>query len=239
MSFWNKNALPPELRDLPAEEIAKRLQKANELETELTQTKEKLKTTEGSVTSLQSTVAELQEKVKNIPPPKGDEPPPKGDEPPPGAPGLADWLADPQSAFNRASQPLAAATLISGALTAKMVAADFLQKQDVVNRRLWKKYEGEVQQLMEKIPAERRIFPQEWVNQFTFVKGMHLDEVIKEAQGQGDAFFAESATPGGSGITQPPSDDKISPEEEKVMRALKMKPEDWIKRRKSLKIHNA
>lgn len=235
MAFWNKNALPPELRDLPAEEIAKRLQEADKLKADLATSNTELETTKTQVSTLQTTVNDLQEKVKNIPPTQKEE-----NEPAPEistSPTLVDWLADPQKAFSQASAPLTAATLMNGMLVAKMAAAEFIQKQDPVNRRLWKKYEGEVQKLMEAMSPDQRIYPQNWINQFTFVKGMHLDEVVKEAQGQGDAFFSEGVTTSGGGISHTPvNEDRLSPQEEKVCRALKMKPEDWIKRRKALNI---
>lgn len=236
MPFWNKNALPPELRDLPAEEIAKRMKEGSEAAQKVKELEAAQTEANKTADELKAKIAEMEKKISETPT-AGEGGEEKTPTVPQGDPTLTEWLSDPNASVKRAIAPLATATMVAGTLAAKRAAADFIATQGPVERKLWAKYEKEVQAFVDQLPPEQKIFPQTWINQFTFVKGMHLNDVVKEAQGAGEGFFAESSTLSGAGITDSqPKTKPLTDAELKVAKAMNISPEKYQERKKALGI---
>jgi hypothetical protein len=238
MSFWNKNKLPAEYQNLSEDQISELLKKGKEAEDE----KLRLETTSSNALAekkkAEDRAKELEAQLAARPEPKTED----EDENerrrqiPNGPPDAATWLTDPNSAFNSAVAPTAAVALHGAIISARLLADQFIRQQGPVNARLWNKYGGEVAALVDKLPPDQRILPQSWINQFTFVKGMHLDDVVKEGQKEGEAFFSETAGSTGRGLPedQHKNDDTLTDAELKIAKRMGTTPERYLAQKKKM-----
>jgi hypothetical protein len=96
--------------------------------------------------------------------------------------------------------PTNAIALHGAMMSAQLIADQYIQQQGPVNMRLWRKYKDEVTKIVHGYSPETRILPKTWVDCFTYVKGLHIDDIVKEGQTAGDAFFSESASGTGAGL---------------------------------------
>lgn len=240
MSFWNKNKLPAEYQNLSEDQISELLKKGKEAEDE------KLRLETASSNAL-AEKAKAEEKARKLEAELAARPPAKQDDDtdddrrrqqnvPTGPPDAATWLTDPNAAFNSAVAPTAAVALHGAIMSARLLADQFIRQQGPVNARLWNKYGQEVAALVDQLPPDQRILPQSWINQFTFVKGMHLDDVVKEGQKEGEAFFSETAGSTGRGMPedQHRNDDTLTDAELKVAKRMGRTPEQYLAAKKKM-----
>lgn len=147
-------------------------------------------------------------------------------------------LVDEEGAFAERLGPVAALALHSGALSAKQEARRQVEtrSRDSKNKNdlgIFLKYEAEVEDLMSKEPPERKVMPQVWLNAFTYIKGIHVNDIISSVQ-KGEAFGLE----GGSTSQALPleqQDDKLSAEELRVAAKMRVSPENYLKQKKAMK----
>lgn len=241
MSFWNKNKLPAEYKDLSEDEIAALLAKGKTAEAEALTQKTAAESATADKTRLETEAAELRRKLEARPEPEPNKDQNQNRNEPSGPPDAAAWLTDPNAAFNASITPVAAIALHAGIGMAKMQADNFIRQQGPVEARLWAKYSGEVEKIVNNLSPDQRILPQTWINQFTFIKGMHLSEVVKEGQAAGDAFFSESAHSTGRGMPENSNtnNDTLTAAEEAVAKKLGRSSADYLKQKRAMQFGTA
>ena len=241
MSFWNKNKLPPELRELSEEQITERLNAGSAAATEAASQKAAYEAANARATAAEAAATEsrrLAEEANSRAEAMGNRG--GGDQRQQnvqsGPPTAEDWLTDPNGAYARASVGMSAVALHGAMMSAKLLADQQIRQSGPLDARLWNKYQGEVQKIMDTLAPEQKIMPQVWINQFTYVKGMHASDLIKEGQKAGDSFFSETAS--ASGDSLPDSNngpqDALTAAEERVAKMLGRTPEDYLKTKRKM-----
>lgn len=203
MAFWNREELPPELKDKTPAEIAAALKKAGELETAVAAEKTAREAAEAAnatqlteVDKMRTRIAELEANATPPPPPVVDEPP-------------SPWT-DPEKFVAKQTEGVANTALAAGLMAAKMY---FMQNISARDLKIFKKYEKEVEQGVASFVPSQRVMPQSWLNIFLYVKGVH-EQDIRKAEADDSDFFSETPS---RGVTQePPPQDKLTAEEEEV-----------------------
>lgn len=252
MSFWNKNKLPAEYKDMTEDQIAAALAAGKDATAKFEAAENARKAAEAATAAANSKVAagqdaaarlkKLQEAgivdengdpIRQTTDGGGRNNPP----PPSGPPTEADWLTDPNGSFQRSVAPLTAVAMHGAIMAAKAEAERFIQSQSPIERRLWNKYHKEISDLVNALSPEQKILPQTWINQFTFVKGMHIADVAKEAQGSGDAFFSETAGSTGGGMpgaNDTKKDDQLTEKEIQIAKRMGRTPEQYLAMKKKM-----
>jgi hypothetical protein len=224
-TIFKKDDLPPELQGLEPSQIAEIIKNNQKSADELKAANEKVVAAEAEKTRL-STELEAAKKG-NQPQPQ---PQPTGNRP------ATSVLVDEDAAFAERTAPIAAIALNTGAQTARMVFQNGLKPGE---RKLFAKYEKEFDETIGKYPLEQRIFPQTYANAFRFIIGGHAEEIASDAAKGNDPFFVESAAGGGDGSpTQGAGANvKLTPEEEKVAKMMKISPEQYAKRKGEIQVY--
>jgi hypothetical protein len=206
MAFWNKNKLPAEFKDMTEDQIAEHLlagrtaaDQAAAEKARADKTAQDLAARETELTSTRTKLTELEQRMSGSGNEGGNQNQNQNQNQG-GTPDVADWITDPNKAFNQMAAGTQAVALHGAIMSAMMYADQQITQMGPVDARLWKKYRGEVERIMATFPPEQRILPQTWINQFIYIKGFHANDIIKEAQGQGDAFFSETAATTGAGL---------------------------------------
>jgi hypothetical protein len=124
-------------------------------------------------------------------------------------------------------KPLANVALASGMMTAKMYFEQNLSARD---RRIFKKYEKEVEQGVNTFVPDARVMPQSWMNIFLWVKGAHESDIRKAESENPDSFFSE--TPSRGAPEEPAPEEKLTAEEEEVCRKFHYDPKRYLETRR-------
>lgn len=225
--FWNREELPPELRDKKPAEIADRLKKLEELETkskEYETTRAELETKLTAQTSeFDQVKARLQEIEQNAAQQQAQpymQPPPQ----PPQEP-TSIWN-DPDKYIAEKLASTQAATLFSLRNSARINFENNLSPRD---RKIFKKYEGEVDRAMASYPLQYQADPQYWNVALKYIKGDHEQDLSK-ADSADSPFFSEPASRGAA--PEPPPEEKLTAEEEEVCRRFHFDPKGYLQRKK-------
>lgn len=238
MSFWNKNKLPAEYKDLSEDQITELLNKGKTSEAEALAAKT---AAEGEKTAREKAEKEAKELREALAARPNPEPGDKGgdnggrNQPTSAPPNEAEWLTDPIGSFNKQVAPTAAVALHAAIMSARLLAENFIQRQGPLEKRLWDKYGQEVQAIVDGLDPQQRIIPQTWINQFVYVKGLHLNDIVKEGQKNGDAFFSETAGPTGGGLPNPAPEnsDTLTEQEKRIAKRFGVTEENYLKRKKA------
>ena len=152
-----------------------------------------------------------------------------------------DFDEDPEKAFNQRINPLAQATVLNAAQTARILAQQQLDNQDSTNGtsmdgRLFRAWNAEITAESSKYPAQALMKPENWLGIFFYIKGMRSDELSNPEVRKKKYAFLES---GRSGSPPPPEKvnegDKLTDEELHICDRMGVKPENYLKRKKELK----
>lgn len=219
---WKKEELPESLRELTPEQIAQALLEKKELEQKLADQQTQADGLKTELEQVQAKVRELESRPATQPQPQPQPQPRSGPE---------SVLIDEDKAFADRLAGTNALAFHAAALSAKIMARDQIRNSD--ERRIWDKYESEVDEIMGKETPDRRAFPAIWINAFTYVKGLHLKELML-AQKEGNDFFAEPVGRGPEPAPQPGQGDKLTDEELRVCANMKIKPEEYLAQRKEM-----
>jgi hypothetical protein len=225
MSLWGKEEdphdVPPALRGKKPAEIAAMLQEAEENRRKLeeaaakvTDLETKLQTRDSEFDTIKAKLADVEQRL--TPQPET----PLVDEP------ASPWT-DPHKFVQDTTKPLATIALTSGMMTAKMYFSQGLTERD---RKIFRKYEKEVEQGVNTFAPEARVMPQSWFNMFMYVKGLHEAE-IREAETKQTDFFAETPSRGAGG-DDPPTEEKLTAEEEALCRSMRWDPKAYLATKK-------
>lgn len=226
MALWGKKdeELPESLRGKTPEQIAELLRLANEKDTQLQQATSDKTAAEQRATEAQRIADERQQQLDAMQPPP---PEPKNDEP-------ATIWTDPQKWVQEQTKETQAVALLSGITSAKMYAMQQLAGRD---QKIWRKYEKEIDKVMEGYNPMQRCLPNNWLMALTLIKGQHDVEIAK-AESTSTDFFSEQSSRG----TPPPDDrpaDKLSPEEEEVCKVMHWDTKRYLETKKKQVIHQS
>lgn len=228
MAFWNRTIdakdLPESLRDKRPEEIVAMLAKYADMEALVAAEKQRREELEQKQTAAQSEFDQMKGKLAELEarqqPQPTPEPQPLPDEPP------SPW-ADPSGFVRNEMKPVANVALMSGMMTARMYFEQNLSQRD---RRIFKKYEKDVDQVVGTFAPEARVMPQAFMNAFLYVKGLHDGDIRKAETDSPDAFFSETPSRGAS--EEPEPEEKLTAEEEEVCKKFHYDPKRYLEMRK-------
>jgi len=210
--------IPKELEDLEAADLVSAVAKAKEVDS----LKTELETTKGKLSEFDAVKQRLAALEGNKQDPPKD--PPKGP---------TSFLDDEDKAFTERLAPFAEMTLRNQAQNARHMAKQGLSGLD---RRIWEKWEGEIDKIMEGVGLQFQGSAQTWLNALTNIKGRHMDEILKMKDDNSE-FFSESGDSGGSGGPTKKDDGELTAEEVKIAARMGIKPEDYAKNKKAMVMH--
>src|SRR5271165_413596 len=176
--FEQDDEVPVELRDKTPAQVAEALRKAKEQEAATTKAEEARVAAEAGAASLQQELDAM--KVRNAELEASRQPPPKPDvqEPP------SIW-EDPTKFVQDQTRGIAGVALQAGVMAAKMYFTQGLTARD---QKIFRKYEKEVEQVVQTFAPEARVMPQGWLNGFLYIKGLHDSDISKAESDKSDFF---------------------------------------------------
>lgn len=227
MVFWNRDQDPPELRGKKPEEIVEQLKRLQELETKSkeyetakAELETKLNSQQGEHDQVKARLQELeQHAAQQQAQPYMQQPPQPPAEP------TSIWN-DPEKYINEKLASTQLATMYSLRNTARINFENNLSPRD---RKIFKKYEAEVDRAMASYPLQYQADPQYWNVALKYIKGDHEQDLSK-ADSADSPFFSEPASRGAA--PEPPPEEKLTPEEEEVCRRFHFDPKGYLQRKK-------
>jgi len=213
--------IPKELEGKTPEEIAAALQKAADIETKLQTAETARQTAEGALATANTQFEDMKTKLAALEAGHGNQLDTVVDPDEPPSP----WI-DPAKFVQDQTKGTTAVALQAGMMTARMYFQQGLQGDDI---KIFSKYSGEVDKIIGTFVPEQRVMPQSWFNAFLYVKGLHLNDIMKAKQDNTD-FFSETAS---RGVNQePPPADRLSPDEEEVCKKFHYDPAKYLANKK-------
>ena len=216
----NDDELPEELRGKKPNEIAAEMRKAKELETKLAVEEQARRETEAKLTATTTEFDTIKAKLADVearltPPP----PEPALEEP------ASPWI-DPHKFVQEQTKPVADVALQAGVMSAKLYFSQGLTARD---QKIFRKYEKEVDAMINTFQPQARVYPQSWMNAFLYVKGLH-DMDIANAEKDKTDYFSETPSRGSS--PEPAPEDKLTPDEEETCRVMRWDPKGYLEQKK-------
>jgi hypothetical protein len=188
--------LPPELKDKTPEEMVRYIKVAEELgEKVKTLTEERAQEKE-QVVALSSQFDQVKQKLASTEANLNKlQNPPRTEEP-------ADFLTEPEKAVDQRVAPLANLTVQNAFMTARILAQQTLDNQDMaspldaktMDGRLYRAWEGEINAEAAKYPQSSMIRPDNWIGIYYLVKGRHADELANPEKRKKNYNFLESGS---------------------------------------------
>lgn len=220
--------IPDDLKGLTPEQIVELVNKGKTLETELNTLKQQASDKDKQINDLNTNFTNTRTRLEQIENETRQRQAHQQQDPNE----IPSVVEDEDEAFRRRQQPLEAVSLHAGALAAQMSAEQAIRdaKEDFIYRR----YKKEVDEIMSKEPPARRIFPQTWLNAYTYVKGVHFNEVTDLMRKGDNTFFSETA-----GSTPPPTEqreEKLTERELEVAKSMKITPERYLAMKKKIQV---
>lgn len=231
MTLWSKIVgdaevnIPEELKNKSPQEILSMLNEAKEnkqklesLAADKTNTDQELAQIKAQMTENQQLIEQLKANQKEAPKPSPDEPP-------------NPWL-DPDKWAESKMQPAMATAMFGSYLAAKM----YVQQQlDDTDRKIFRKYEKEIDKAMQGYPPQSRIIPDNWIVALNLIKGQHLTEISKMINPGGE-FFSEGAGGGNRPPDQPEPEDKLSQDDEAIIKAMRWDRKSYLESKKRMNV---
>lgn len=239
MAWFDKSdaRVPDELRDAKSEELVEAVrfykenkEKVPQMSSELENTKQSLASIEAQHTETKNKLAAIEQGIaeaqrqRHAPPPAQPE-------------GQVDFFDDPEKAFQQRQGPRDMLILNTRAQVAQMGFEGGLLNEPGKfgdDPKVYKKYQREVVDLMQKEPLVNQGNPQVWKNAFLLVKGLHADEIHDARKANDSVFFGETPKPAVSQETQ--QKDEITDDDRKAAKRYGITPEEVLSSRKTLRI---
>lgn len=160
---------------------------------------------------------------------------------------LANFIEDPDRAFTQRVAPVAAATVANSAITARILAQQILDNNDLtsggknMDGRLFRAWGMEIDGESRKYQAAQLTSPQAWVGIFYYLKGLHADELRDKDVVKKKYNFLEPASTEGA---RPPegkpksADEELTDAEKHVADKMNVTYENYRKRKKAMQFIN-
>lgn len=239
MPWFDKSdaRVPDEIRDARPEELIEAVKFYKENKDKVPQISSELETTKQSLASIEAQHNETKNKLASLEQgiqeaQRQRHTSPKDPEAP------VDFFDDPDKAFNQRQGPRDMLILNTRAQVAQMGFEGGLLNEPGRfgdDPKVYKKYQKEVVDLMQKEPLVNQGNPQVWKNAFLLVKGLHADE-IHEARKSNDTggFFGETPKPAPSPEAQ--QKDEVTDDDRAAAKRYGVTPEEVLASRKAIKI---
>src|SRR5271163_3445019 len=155
----------------------------------------------------------------------------------------ANFIEDPDRAFNERAAPLANLTVASAAMTAQMLAQQELDNRDMQSGgrnhdgRLFRAWQGEIQAKAKTQPQTNLVYPNTWIDIFFLIKGQHADELRDPDARKKNYSFMEPASTEATrkeDNSGKPAVDQLTPQELKVAERMHVTPENYLMRKKKM-----
>jgi hypothetical protein len=230
--------LPKELEGKTIEEVVRYIKVAEELGAKVTTLQAERDAEKTAVATMSNQFQEVKNKLAateaNL---NKLQNPPNREEP-------ADFLTDPEKAIDQRMAPLLAVTVNNASLTARLLAVQTLDNEDMVsptdartmNGRLFRAWEAEIQSEAAKYPAGSMAQPQNWIGLFYMVKGRHSDELSNPETRKKKYNFIESASQSAPPSPPAPKDgaESLTDQEKHVADKMHVSYGDYAKRKKGM-----
>ena len=239
MAFFDRNnaRTPDELREASQEELLEAVKfykenkdKVPQISGELETTKQSLASIEAQHTETKNKLAALEQSIMEAQRQRHTPQPQTPDAP-------VDFFDDPDKAFNQRQGPRDALLLNTRAQVAQMGFEGGLLNEPGRfgdDPKVYKKYQKEVVDLMQKEPLVNQGNPQVWKNAFLLVKGLHADEIHDARKANDGEFFGEVPKTKVSPDTKPV--DEVTDADKEAAKRYGITPEEVLASRKSIKI---
>lgn len=237
MTMWGKrfenddDEVPEELRGKSPKEVAAALKKAKEIEAKQAEVEETRLASEKKAGEIQVEIDALKARNAELEANRPKTPEELEAERLAAEP-ASPWV-DPQKFVADQTKGIAAVALNSGMMTAKMYFTQNLSGRD---QKIFKKYEGKVNEVVNTFAPETRVMPQSWMNAFLYVKGLH-DVDIHKAESTNTDFFSE--TPSRGQQQDEPPQDRLTEEESAMCKAMHWDEAGYLKQKKQQSIHQS
>lgn len=235
MSWWNdsKTKLPDKLanrfKDKTPEQVEAefdaldaKAQKADSGDVELNDLKKQLQDRNNEFNQLQGRLNDIEANNRRQQAPQ--------------EPTRTSVLVDEDRAFAERLAPLAVGQLQQAAAMARTLAQQEL-RNDPRHKKLLEKYGKDVDAVFAKIPLQSQGFVESYRNAFFIGVGPHMNELFDAASKREGDLFTESG--GGTPPAEPQKPDKLSDEELKIASRMRVTPEQYLKRKKSMSMVGA
>jgi hypothetical protein len=234
--------IPDALKAKTPEEIRKMLEdseaaktKAAELEASNTAIKADLARVSGEADQVKQRLQAL-EANRGTPPPQNTE-----------APEMANFIEEPDKAFAQRVGPIAMVALRNAAHTAKILATQSLDNDDMANKtmngRLFRAWDTEIMVEANKYQLAQLGDLNNWVAIYYLIKGRHADELASPEKRKEKYNFLEPSTSSVSTTRDDgkprPATEVLSAEELRVAEKMKIDPETYLKRKQAMKFSAA
>lgn len=165
---------------------------------------------------------------------------------------LEKFMADPEKVLNEEVNkrvgPFAQTAVFNAMQTARILAQQQLNNQDLasggktMDGRLFQAWASEIDVQVKNYRPEQMVTPQSWLGVYMFIKGTHAEELAdvetrrkKYGMLEPARANAGSSNDGGEKLAS----DQLTPQELKIAERMNVKPEDYLKRKKSMQMSAA
>jgi hypothetical protein len=238
----SKEKIPERFKDKSEDDILKELDEADKAKKEIEELKAKDAERETKVTQIQSEFDKVKSQLaaaeanRN----RNPNPNPNNEEP-------ANFVEEPDKAFQQRVGPLAAITLQNAAVTARLLAQQQLDNADlasggkVMDGRLFRHWGADIDAESKKYAPIQLGDPQAWIGIFYYLKGQRADELANPETRKKKYNFMEPATTSvNTNIEEKKTpSDQLTDAEKHVADKMGVKHEDYLKRKKSMQFVNA
>lgn len=233
--------LPQRLRDKSPEDIVKELEAADKLKTEHELLKAHASETDSEVEKIKTEFETVKERLAAVDAAKNRTVDNKQVEI-----NADTLLEDPKKILDAHTAPLAAITAQNAATTARILAQQQLDNNDLTSNgktmdgRLFRAFGSEIDAESRKYAAVQLMKPEAWIGIFYYLKGQHAEELRDPEIRKKKYNFLEPPTPG----TPSPSETKkegvegLTDEEKRVATRMNITPEAYAKRKATMKFVN-
>jgi len=159
------------------------------------------------------------------------------------------FIDNPDGAFNQRAKPIAQLAVGTAVTTAKMLAQSELDNRDMASNhttwdgRLFRQWNAEILQYANQKTQLELTNPQVWIDLYLKVKGLHAEELGNAETRKKSYAFMESAVssapPTPEDKSKLPADRQLSESELKVANAMKISPEQYLKRKNEMQFLGA
>ena len=228
--LWNREQLPPELKDKKPEEILEALKRLEELEARSKQFDTTQSELETKLSNLGTEVEQMRNKLQEFEQASAQQQAQpymqqqqQQQEP------TSIWN-DPDRYINEKMMNTNLGLLAAKRDTAKLLIERNLSPRD---QKIYRKYEKEVDRAMEGYNWAQQGDPNCWSTALTLIRGYH-DQDIAKLESTDSSFFSEPAARGRPDDTTEQPADKLTAEEEEVCRRFHWDPAGYLKRKKEM-----
>ena len=231
-----ENKIPPELEGKTPEQIVASLKEAEGLRVELQAAKANNAKLSTQYTEMNTEVDKIKAELASRDAAQNQQRTNQTEE-------LANFVEDPDKAFGQRVAPLAQVAVNTAAMTARMLAQQQLNNQDMaspaearsMDGRLFQAWSVDIDAEARKYPQIQLATPQAWLGIFYYLKGTRADDLANpEIRKKKYGNFIESGVSSVAPRAEPEKKDELTDAEKHVADKMKVSYENYAKRKKQM-----